>query len=106
MNLVIGKFPVTKWIFILFPLWAFGLEVWNDCHALGAGFGAWQLKLLITTTFTILVIILHKDQSLAMCFKIHSTKFHRFSISYKCKLEFLLNLKQYKLASYGQNATI
>ena len=35
-------FPVTKWMCVLFPLGVFGLEVWNDCHEIGVGFGAWQ----------------------------------------------------------------
>ena len=41
-NLVIGKFPITIRMFVSFPLWAFGFEMWNDRHALGVGFGAWQ----------------------------------------------------------------
>ena len=37
------KFSVTRWMFVLFPLWAFGIEVWNDRHALEVGFGAWHI---------------------------------------------------------------
>ena len=41
-NLVIGKFPITIWMFLSFPLWPFGLEVWNDRHVLWVGFGVWH----------------------------------------------------------------
>ena len=41
-NLVIGNFPVTIRMFVSFPLWVFGLEVWNDHYALRVGFGAWH----------------------------------------------------------------
>ena len=41
-NLVIGKFSIIIWMFMSFPLWPFGLEVWNDRHVLWVGFGVWH----------------------------------------------------------------
>ena len=43
-KLVIGKFSFTIQMFVSFPLWVFGLEVWNDRHVLGVGFGEWQIE--------------------------------------------------------------